>query len=141
MVFVRAAKRPVVVRCLLPAATRVAENSRYRAMFSRSARLPRDQFEALLKDGQRKSSTHLLVRAKKRSDNLPTRVAVSVAKKTLKQAAKRNLLKRQLRHALRAHYATIPIGFDILITARGSFETYSFNEVSSEIGHLLEQLR
>ncbi|MDP3989469.1 MAG: ribonuclease P protein component [bacterium] len=104
-------------------------------MFSRRQRLPRDEFEALLRHGVRKKSTHLLVWVYSRTDGAPSRVAVSVSKKVCKKATDRNRLKRQLRSLVQKKHRDIPPESDMLISARG---TCAIGDMDIELSELLQ---
>jgi ribonuclease P protein component len=50
----------------------------------------------------------------RRADDAPSRIVVSVPKRSFKRAVKRNLLKRRIREAYRRHKDLLGPGFDVV---------------------------
>ncbi|MBO4755708.1 MAG: ribonuclease P protein component [Bacteroidales bacterium] len=70
--------------------------------------------EALFGQGKGGVKGCLRFRYVQREDEGPSRILVSVPKRSFKRAVKRNLLKRRIREAYRRQKALLPAGTDIL---------------------------
>ena len=70
-----------------------------------------------------------------------SRLGVVVSKKTARKATDRNLLKRRVREILRLNYAKISLGFDIIITLKGSTSGVDFKKLEEELLTILNKLR
>lgn len=64
-----------------------------------------------------------------RSENVETRIGLSVGKKFSKKATQRNRIKRLLRQASRAHIQNIKAGFDIIIIPGAECEHFDFKKI------------
>jgi ribonuclease P protein component len=82
--------------------------------FPREARLVRrNEFDAVYRNGKRKSSSHFTLFA--RANALPlTRFGFSI-KKALGSAVVRNRIRRRLREMVRTHRQEIPAGWDMVM--------------------------
>lgn len=70
--------------------------------------------EALFGQGRGGVKGCLRYRCLQRADDGPSRMLVSVPKRSFKRAVKRNLLKRRIREAYRRQKGLLPAGMDIL---------------------------
>ena len=70
--------------------------------------------EALFGQGKGGVKGCLRYRYVQREDDGPSRILVSVPKRSFKRAVKRNLLKRRIREAYRRQKGLLPAGVDIL---------------------------
>lgn len=70
--------------------------------------------EALFGQGKGGVKGCLRYRYLSRADEEPSRILVSVPKRSFKRAVKRNLLKRRIREAYRRQKSLLPPGVDIL---------------------------
>lgn len=70
--------------------------------------------EALFGQGKGGVKGCLRYRYVQRGDEAPSRILVSVPKRSFKRAVKRNLLKRRIREAYRRQKGLLPAGVDIL---------------------------
>ncbi len=71
-----------------------------------------------------------------REDDGPSRMMVSVPKRSFKRAVKRNLLKRRLREAYRRQKALLPPGVDILFLYNAS-EVLPYRSIYEDMTEVL----
>ena len=78
------------------------------------------------------------IRAKyiKRADDAPSRIVVSVPKRSFKRAVKRNLLKRRMREAYRHQKALLSAPADILFIYTSS-EVQPYEKIFADMTSLL----
>ena len=75
----------------------------------------------------------------RRADDAPSRIVVSVPKRSFKRAVKRNLLKRRIREAYRRQKDILGPGFDVVfIYILPSLATY--DEVFADMTSVLKEL-
>lgn len=72
-----------------------------------------------------------MVHVKSRGDEGPPRVAV-VAGRRVGNAVARNRAKRRLREVVRA--TALPVGVDLVLSAKAGADTVSFSELSDDVG-------
>lgn len=97
---------------------------------------PRD-VRAVLRDGQAAHGGALVLRALRRSDDGPVRVAV-IASRKIGGAVHRNRARRRLREALRC--LQLPAGVDLVVIAKPPALTSAFDELVRESAALLGRL-
>ncbi|MFN2484543.1 MAG: ribonuclease P protein component [Candidatus Limnocylindria bacterium] len=97
----------------------------------------RADFDALARSGIT-SSCRLLVMRARRTDGEVTRIGMSTPR-ALGGAVVRNTVRRRLREALRARYATLPSGWDVLVIGRTPARDASTSELGASIDRLLER--
>lgn len=73
--------------------------------------------------------------------SLPSRVGIVVPKKITRTIARRNLIKRQVRHIFIELLARLKPGYDIVFLARPEFITMEFNRKRTQISSILEKLQ
>ncbi len=102
-------------------------------------------FPQIYSHGKRRSGSWMgityLLRRNTGSDPVPSQLAVVVSKKVSRKAVQRNRVKRQLRAALRPLVPQLKPGYWIVISARGSILTASWDQICQEIRLLLEKAR
>jgi ribonuclease P protein component len=96
--------------------SRTTQKPRY--TFGRDQRLKgRLVFDAVFKQGRKRSHHPLTVHALRRPDNGPARLGISIGRR-VGNAVARNLIKRRIREAYRLMQHDVPIGFDWLLIVR-----------------------
>jgi ribonuclease P protein component len=75
-----------------------------------------------------------------REDEGPSRILVSVPKRSFKRAVKRNLLKRRIRESYRRQKALLPPGTDILFIYN-SAEVLPYAEIYADMSAVLSSLQ
>lgn len=86
-----------------------------------------------------KSYAHpLVVLVASRSEEDLTRVGVS-ASRSMGGAVQRNRAKRLLRESMRPVFPTVPVGWDILLIARGPLLRAHFQDVKTAVQGLLQR--
>ena len=71
-----------------------------------------------------------------REEEGPSRILVSVPKRSFKRAVKRNLLKRRIREAYRRQKALLPAGMDILFIYSAS-EVLPYSDIYADMTAVL----
>ncbi|MCL5074189.1 MAG: ribonuclease P protein component [Chloroflexi bacterium] len=66
------------------------------------------------------------------------RIGLSVSKR-IGHAVVRNRSKRRLREAIRLHWSTLPVGWDLLFITRPPIASASFQEISAAVDLLLQR--
>ena len=74
-----------------------------------------------------------------RDDDAPSRIVVSVPKRSFKRAVKRNLLKRRLRESYRLQKDLLGPEYDILFVYN-SREVLSFQEIYADMAAVLDKV-
>jgi ribonuclease P protein component len=103
----------------------------------------RQDFQQVYQYGKRHQQLHLTLRSlqylpKSTIENLPaTRFGISVSKTVSKKAVIRNLLKRQVKAALRQMLPQITSGWSVIIGVRPSAEGCEYVEILRELEQLL----
>lgn len=103
----------------------------------------RQDFQAVYQHGKRHQQVHLTLRSlqylpKSTTENLPaTRFGISVSKTVSKKAVIRNLLKRQVKAALRQMLPQITSGWSVVIGIRPSAQGCEYVEILRELEQLL----
>lgn len=107
----------------------------------------RRDFAAVYQQGTRRSTFHLTLRARPRSQdlgksapaavNLPTRIGLSISQKVSKRAVVRNRLRRQLRAACRQLLPHLSSGWDLVITVRPGSLPCDYHQFLQELKQLL----
>jgi len=106
-------------------------------MIPRSLRLTRQGFE-LARGLRRTASPHFAISYSLPGEKIPENgSAVIVAKKIVKGAVTRHLLKRRIRAILRPWSAEDRI---LIVSARKDADTLSFSEMNSELSSTLEAI-
>lgn len=70
----------------------------------------------------------------------PSRVGIVVPKKMTRTIARRNLIKRQVRHIFIELLGRLKPGYDIVFLARPEFITMEFNRKRTQVTSILEKL-
>jgi ribonuclease P protein component len=110
------------------------------------ARLPKTErlsgataVAALLEHGKHFQAGCLRCKYMPRADEGPSRIVVSVPKRSFKRAVKRNLLKRRIREAYRRQKDLLGPGFDVVfIYILPTLATY--DEVFADMTSVLKEL-
>ena len=102
----------------------------------------RQDFQKVYQHGKRHQQVHLTLRSLQHlpstTESLPaTRFGISVAKTVSKKAVIRNLLKRQLKAALRQLLPRISGGWSVVIGVRPSAQGCEYVEILRELEQLL----
>ena len=103
----------------------------------------RQDFQQVYQYGKRHQQLHLTLRSlrylpKSTTENLPaTRFGISVSKTVSKKAVIRNLLKRQVKAALRQMLPQITNGWSVVIGVRPSAQGCEYVEILRELEQLL----
>lgn len=103
----------------------------------------RQDFQKVYQHGKRYQQAHLTLRSLRHlsdssTENLPaTRFGISVSQKVSKKAVVRNLLKRQVKAALRQLLPQIASGWSIVIGVRPSAQGCEYVEILRELKQLL----
>ena len=103
----------------------------------------RQDFQKVYQQGKRHQQVHLTLRSlrylpKASTENLPaTRFGISVSQKVSKKAVIRNLLKRQVKAALRQLLPQITSGWSVVIGVRPSAQGCEYLEILRELEELL----
>ncbi|MCY7367039.1 MAG: ribonuclease P protein component [Chamaesiphon sp.] len=102
----------------------------------------RQDFHKVYQYGKRHQQPHLTLRSLQylpstTTENLPaTRFGISVSKTVSKKAVTRNLLKRQVKAALRQLLPQIASGWSVVIGVRPSAQGCEYLEILRELGEL-----
>ncbi|MCY7338013.1 MAG: ribonuclease P protein component [Chamaesiphon sp.] len=103
----------------------------------------RQDFQKVYQQGKRHQQVHLTLRSLRylpdaSTENLPaTRFGISVSQKVSKKAVIRNLLKRQVKAALRQLLPQIASGWSVVIGVRPSAQGCEYVEILRELEQLL----
>ena len=103
----------------------------------------RQDFQKVYQHGKRHQQVHLTLRSLRYlpdsdPENLPaTRFGISVSTKVSKKAVVRNLLKRQVKAALRQLLPQITSGWSVVIGVRPSAQGCEYVEILRELEQLL----
>jgi ribonuclease P protein component len=103
----------------------------------------RQDFHQVYQYGKRHQQVHLTLRSLRHlpnstTENLPaTRFGISVSQKVSKKAVVRNLLKRQVKAALRQLLPHITSGWSVVIGVRPSAQGCEYVEILRELEQLL----
>jgi ribonuclease P protein component len=103
----------------------------------------RQDFQKVYQYGKRHQQVHLTLRGLRQlpnstTENLPaTRFGISVSKTVSKKAVIRNLLKRQVKAALRQMLPQITSGWSVVIGVRPSAQGCEYVEILRELEQLL----
>ncbi len=102
----------------------------------------RQDFQKVYQQGKRHQQQHLTLRSLRQplaaTENLPaTRFGISVSQKVSKKAVVRNLLKRQVKAALRQLLPQIANGWSVVIGVRPSAQGCEYVEILRELEQLL----
>jgi ribonuclease P protein component len=103
----------------------------------------RQDFHQVYQHGKRHQQVHLTLRSLRHlpnstTENLPaTRFGISVSQKVSKKAVVRNLLKRQVKAALRQLLPHITSGWSVVIGVRPSAQGCEYVEILRELEQLL----
>ncbi|WP_295615389.1 ribonuclease P protein component [Chamaesiphon sp. GL140_3_metabinner_50] len=103
----------------------------------------RQDFQKVYQYGKRHQQVHLTLRSLQHlpnstTENLPaTRFGISVSQKVSKKAVIRNLLKRQVKAALRQLLPQITSGWSVVIGVRPSAQGCEYVEILRELEQLL----
>jgi ribonuclease P protein component len=103
----------------------------------------RYDFQKVYQHGKRHQQVHLTLRSLRylsdsTTENLPaTRFGISVSQKVSKKAVVRNLLKRQVKAALRQLLPQIASGWSVVIGVRPSAQGCEYVEILRELEQLL----
>jgi ribonuclease P protein component len=103
----------------------------------------RQDFQKVYQYGKRHQQVHLTLRSLRHlpdpdPESLPTtRFGISVSKKVSKKAVVRNLLKRQVKAALRQLLPQIAQGWSVVIGVRPSAQGCEYVEILRELEQLL----
>ncbi len=97
----------------------------------------RSDFEALTRSGVACSCRLLVLRARKTDDEV-TRVGMSTPR-AIGGSVLRNRLRRRLREAIRARYASLPSGWHLLVIARPAAAEASAGELGTSLDGLLRR--
>ena len=96
----------------------------------------RADFDAVYRNGKRRSSSHLTVFLK--ANDLPhSRFGFSI-KRTLGGAVVRNRIRRRVREAIRLHREEISPGWDFVIHPKASVEKAGFATLENDLVRLLK---
>jgi ribonuclease P protein component len=96
----------------------------------------RADFDAVYRNGKRRSSSHLTVFLK--ANDLPhSRFGFSI-KRTLGGAVVRNRIRRRVREAIRLHRQEISAGWDFVIHPKASVQSAAFAALESDLLRLLK---
>ena len=91
---------------------------------------------SLFEAGKNASAGCLRCKYLQRADSEPSRIVVSVPKRSFKRAVKRNLLKRRLRESYRLQKDILGPEYDILFVYN-SREVLSFQEIFADMAAVL----
>jgi ribonuclease P protein component len=103
----------------------------------------RQDFQKVYQYGKRHQQVHFILRSLRHlpssnTENLPaTRFGISVSQKVSKKAVVRNLLKRQVKAALRQLLPQITSGWSVVIGVRPSAQGCEYVEILRELEQLL----
>jgi ribonuclease P protein component len=103
----------------------------------------RQDFQKVYQHGKRHQQAHLTLRSLRQlpdstTENLPaTRFGISVSQKVSKKAVVRNLLKRQVKAALRQLLPQVVRGWSVVIGVRPSAQGCEYVEILRELEQLL----
>ncbi len=102
----------------------------------------RQDFQKVYQQGKRHQQVHLTLRSLRylpaSTENPPaTRFGISVSQKVSKKAVIRNLLKRQVKAALRQLLPQITSGWSVVIGVRPSAQGCEYVEILRELEQLL----
>ena len=100
-------------------------------MFSKGERLPRADFSSALRSGKRVSSANFTLIFPKDSRGY----AVVIPKKVIRQAAKRNRVKRQVLEAFRS----VPLPPALIVFPRFGANSVDYKDIVAELSTLLSK--
>ena len=109
-------------------------------MLNKKKRVNKSLFGATLKKGSGYFSSNISLKTTKNSDSRP-KFAVSVPKKELKSAVKRNLLKRRVFSILRIFEPKISIGCNNVFFLKKGALDLSYQQLQDEIVFLLKKAK
>lgn len=99
----------------------------------------RSEYDAVYRDGRRRSSAQFLVFYRENGLGR-SRFGISV-KKALGGAVVRNRIRRRIREILRLNHSEIPSGWDMVIHPRSSVAQAKFASLAAEFVRLLQNLK
>jgi ribonuclease P protein component len=106
--------------------------------FPRACRLlRRAEFEAVYRNGRRRSSRHFVVFLLPRATDVPSRFGTSV-KRALGGAVVRNRIRRRIREIIRLHRQEFLTGWDMVIHPRAAVATAPFTHLAEELVALIQ---
>ncbi len=109
----------------------MALSGRYR--FGKALRLrKRREFLSVQGRGARRRGRYLVVIARRREVEGPTRLGVTVSRK-VGGAVVRNRIKRRIREAFRQRQRELPPGFDLVVVAKREAAEASFRQIEGEL--------
>ncbi len=94
----------------------------------------------LFREGEGAQEGCLRCKYLRRGDDAPSRIVVSVPKRSFKRAVRRNLLKRRMRESYRRQKDLLGPGFDVLFIYT-SAEVLSYETVFAHMTALLTTVR
>jgi ribonuclease P protein component len=99
----------------------------------------RREFLRVQKGGRKQHTRHFLVFVRRRSDEDPTRLGITVTRKVA-NAVGRNRIKRLVRESFRRARPTMPVGFDLVWVAKRDTARVGYREVAQEMALVAESL-
>jgi ribonuclease P protein component len=106
----------------------------------RDMRLRRtSDFDRVRASGRRSANSLLVGYVFARGDSDPTRIGITVGKRT-GNAVVRNRIKRRLREAVRLAYPTLALGLDVVLIARPSIVPVSVGTLRGAAHEVLSRL-
>ena len=106
-------------------------------MLTRFLRLERPEIELVVANGRRFGSRDLGLRVLKVGDS-PSRFAVVVPAKEVKQSVDRHLIKRRIRSTIQSLSPSILPGFHIIVFCGSATANWSFSELKKSFADLLK---
>jgi len=109
-------------------------------MLSKPYRLPALVYDQVKTQGELIKISGLALLKLRKPDQSQSRLGIIVSTKVSKSAVHRNLLKRQLRHALRQELGSLPSNLDIIFLPSKQLLNIPFPELKNKISQLLQKI-
>jgi ribonuclease P protein component len=109
-------------------------------MLSKPYRLPALVYDQVKTKGELIKIPGLALLKLKKSDQSQSRLGIIVSTKISKSAVRRNLLKRQLRHALRDNLDQFPNSLDLIFLPSKQLLNVSFEELKQKVKNLIMKI-
>ena len=100
----------------------------------------RREFLRVQKGGRKQHTRHFLVFVRRRDDDGPTRLGITITRKVC-NAVGRNRIKRLVREAFRRARSTMPGGYDLVWIAKRDAAAVAYADVVTAVDQVATHLR